>query len=379
VNTEPDIAAETKPEAATARMQPHARAFAQRARKLETLPLGELAARVADGLTRLRADFGLEARAADPLGSLFAALPGTEIARRGADLERDLVAVRAEALERGRAAADVERRSESLKEALRERSADLAAALATTAAADAAQRELEAARARLAEVEAERDRGAGDLARSLAEYTSVAEALLVVSTERAALTADIAAVRADLGAALADAAAVRAQSAEASAERERVTGELANAGRVFDDALATTESRFLFLRAALGAADERAARARETDGLDKSALIERIDVLAGELESLRRERTELTAELARAQGDSARDVDVRQRMLAEAQRALGERDVELTVLRRDLAWRQREMNAVRAESGGLRWKLLGGDAAERIARWPGAAEGEARP
>ncbi len=128
-------ATEPRTESAATEIAPHARAFAERARKLEALPLAELAARVAEGLAGLRVTFGLEPSAADPFAALLAALPRTELARRLAESEAEVSAARAALVESERTAADVERRSESLKAALRERSADLAVAIARADAA----------------------------------------------------------------------------------------------------------------------------------------------------------------------------------------------------------------------------------------------------
>ncbi|MCY2962015.1 MAG: hypothetical protein NTY35_17805 [Planctomycetota bacterium] len=349
---------EIVPEHDTARIPPHAKPFADRMQKLEALPLGDLAQRVAAGLARLRAGFGLEPRATDPWSALLAALPNTELARRGVDLERDLVAAQALVLERERAAADVERRSESLKEALRDRSADLALALARAEEAPAAKRELDSVRARLAEVELERDRAAADLARSLAENTRVAEALAALAAERAA---------------------ARAEHGAAAEERERFEGSLAETRRELETARSAVAPRLDFLRAALLAAEARTQATRDVEDLEKAAHLDRIGELDREVALLRRERAELSTELARVRGETLRDGTTRSQQLADAQHALAAREAELEALRRELAWRQREMDAVLAESSGLRWKLLGGELGARVARWSETPEREARP
>lgn len=387
------------PEHDVARVEPHAKPLADRARKLEALPLGDLAQRVADGLARLRAGFGLEPRAEDPLSALFAALPGTEIARRGDDLERDVAAARAAALEHERAAADVERRSESLKDALRERSSDLAQALARADEATAAKRELEVARARIVEIEAERERAAGELACALEENRRIAQALSDVAADRAnalAARSDAeaereraeersASLRNDLDTARSELETSRSQLDTARSELGTARSELETSRRELDSArdelrtAALDDPRAELMRAALDAADARAVSAREVEALDKAAHIRLLGEKETELALVRRECAELSAEIARVRAEMQRDQSARDRSLADLRRQLAERDETLAVLQRDLAWRRREMDAVRAESSGLRWRILGGELGERVARWSDPAEGEARP
>ncbi|MBL8861749.1 MAG: hypothetical protein JNK02_07020 [Planctomycetes bacterium] len=281
---------------AAPRVPPHARAAHERARKLQDLPLVDLGARVAEGLARLRGSFGLQARDPDPLRALLASLPRTELARRATELAAELASARALVLERERAAADVERRSESLKEALRERSADLAVALARAEAGAGAQRELESVRGALAALEAARAQLAPDLEQAASERVELA-------------------------------------------------------------------------RSVLDASEARAAGVRHVAELDKDALLARASALAAEIDAARDARARDGAELARLRGELERERAARRaaESALDASRAALSREAE--ILERELAWRRREMEALRAAAGGLGWKLLGGGARERIARW----------
>ncbi len=315
-------------------IQPHARALLERARKLESLPLIDLAARVADGLARLRLAYGLETRALDPVRALFAALPRTELARRSTDLTVELEAARQAVLDRERAAAEVERRSESLKEALRDRSADLASALSRADEVPAVRRALESARAQLVETERERDGLRAELARALDEARVAANEL--------------------------DAARRRALERAADHEREFA---LERADR------ARPDPRLDIARSALAAAAEREAARARLARLEREAATDRTSAIEAELGHVRRERDTAGDELLRLQQELEAKAALHRSAIDGYERTLAESGRLAEPMRRELEWRRREMDALRAAATGVRWKLLGGDAAERVARW----------
>ncbi len=360
------------------RVPPHAKAFAERARKLEALPLGDLAQRVALGLARLRADFGLEPRSTDALGALFAALPDTDVARRGVELqgelaelvsslERERDVARAHALERERIAADVERRSESLKEALRERSADLAAAIARAEAGDVARRELAALNVRATELAATLEHLRAEhrgleaaLARAADDHLAEMAQASVEGEERARLQREVESLTSELRA--------RHRDAESAQDALRVAQEESCA------ALAEMESRVASQRdertgSLLDAAEARLRAVRDVLEADRATWIARDTAHAEEVRHLVRERDALAAEIAVVRTNSQRVDRSRQEALDDAQRVLAEMRGKLAESERELAWRTREMDALRDASGGVRWKLLGGDALQRVARW----------
>lgn len=437
-----------------AQIQPHARTLLERARKLEAMPLTDLAARVADGLARLRLAHGLETRDADPVRALLGALPRTEIARRSTDLAAELDVARQTVVDRERAAAEVDRRSESLKEALRERSADLAAALARAGVVVSARRELEAARAatetakeelhavrEASRAELEATRASGETLRAEletlhAEFATLQASRETLRTELETVRAEfdtrsaesekqVASVQAELeteraGRGLlrdeldvlgsereslqAELAAARRGLADAELEHTRLAAELARAleeARGHSSALEETRrsavvadaqreqdrastnqdlaqlrdqnaQRGLDLeiaRSALTAAGERELARERLAELERSIASERLVELEAEIALVRREGDLSGDELRRLQVESeARGADHRS-AIAACERRLAESGRDAETARRELEWRRREMDALRESSNGLRWKLLGGDAVGRIARW----------
>ncbi len=315
-------------------IQPHARALLERARKLEALPLEGLAARVADGLARLRLTYGLEARDANPVRALLAALPRTELARRATDLALELEAARQLVLDRERSAAEVDRRSESLKEALRERSTDLATALARADEAVSARRDLDTVRAQLVEAAREHDRLGAELARALERARAVANEL--------------------------DAARNRALELAADHDRDLAS---ARADR------ARPDPRIELVRSALAATAERELSRAQLAELERAAAVERHGAIDAELGQVRRERDAASGELCRLQAESELEAAQHRSTIEGYERALVNDSRNAETARRELEWRRREMDALRAESSGLRWKLLGGDLAARIALW----------
>jgi chromosome segregation ATPase len=402
---------EPVPEVDAVRIPAHAKSYVDRARRLEGLSLFELAQRVAVGLARLRAEFGLETADSDPLTALFAALPRTEVGRRGADLERELAAAREEVLDRERAAADVERRSESLKEALRERSADLATALSRAESANAAQRELEALGPRLAQIELEREALVAERERAVAENERLSRSLVEREAELAAMSLRSRDASEGRAQALAQTSVVleeleRTAQARDAAERERDAAvrdrgaarkerdefarERDHAVRERDDATRARDATGLALDGARGrdgasarfsmavsaAAGARARSAVDVLQLDREALAARLAAREQEYALVARERDLLTAEIAHVRTRSHGLDGAQLQALADAQRVTDEFRREIEQLQSDLAWRTREMDAVRATAGGVRWKLLGGDLGARITRWSGRAEGQ---
>lgn len=389
-----DIAPPIESTTSVSRVPPHAKVFVERARKLEALPVAELARRVAEGLARLRADFQIETRQADPLSALLAALPGTEIGRRGAELERDLAAARDVALERERAAAEVERRSESLKEALRERSADLAAALARVSNAETG-RERAVDEARTSTIEIEELRAL--LVRATDEHTAELALASAEGEERARLEREVAASATEIEGLQRELAAQRGQIEALRMERDALRSHFDARGRELDalrreqEALRAKESSLRervtnhdsdraetdaqhgaereFARAAAMAAEARDQSARDVLEIDRAALAARASTREVEIEHLARERAALSAEIAAVREQAHRVDRSRVQALDDAQHVVAELREKSCHLEREMAWRAREMEAVRSAAVGVRWKLLGGDLAERVAGW----------
>jgi len=362
-----------------AQIQPHAHMLLERARKLEALSLTDLTARVADGLARLRLSYGLEMRDADPVRALLAALPRTEIARRSTDLTAELEVARQSILDRERAAAEVDRRSESLKEALRERSADLATALARADEAVSARRELEVVRAETGTVRSELETSSAEREALRGERDALRAELETVRAEREAQLATLAGARRDL----ADAAGERTRSAAELArslegarglssaldESRRHAGEI-EAERARDRASVNHDLvRLDLARSALAAAEERALSRVRLAEVEREIASDHIAAFESEIGLVRRERDQTIEELRRLQAELEARAAAHRVAITTSERALAESGRDAEPLRRELEWRRREMDAVREAANGLRWKWLGGDAAERIAGW----------